>query len=406
MADQRPQAPILAIVTGHLTPYRIAFHKRLAAEIPELQLATLVTKYRTGPWINPSVPEIGTVLFDPTSPPGEDVSMVLDRGGRSLAQHLRHEWATARTLWAWLEQHRPAAVVCGGYDELPSLNALRWANKRGVPVFLWTDSNVHGDLATGARRAVKNVYVPRVCSRYTGILVCGTAGRRFFHRYGVQDDRLFVMPVEPDYAAIENMPPSRIAELAGSLGLDPARRRIVCCCRLIPVKRVDLVIDAFHAIAGERPDWDLVIVGKGESQPALEQRASHLLSHRIKFVGFQDTAAIAAIYRSSHALVLASDYEPWALVVNEAAAAGLAIIASDRVGAAYELVKNDVNGRMFPAGDLRALTQAMRDCTAEPANSRMRGASLAEIARWRAQADPVQGMRAALARAGLPLKAV
>jgi len=92
MSEQRP---ILAIVSGHLTPYRIAFHRRIAAEIPELRLATLITKYRTGPWINPDVPDIGTVRFDTQPPPGIEASMVIDRGGRSVLGHILHELRTA-----------------------------------------------------------------------------------------------------------------------------------------------------------------------------------------------------------------------------------------------------------------------------------------------------------------------
>jgi glycosyltransferase involved in cell wall biosynthesis len=178
--------------------------------------------------------------------------------------------------------------------------------------------------------------------------------------------------------------------------------RVLCFCLLIPIKRVDLVIDAFAAVADERPEWDLIIVGKGESQPELERRAGGLLAaRRVRFLGFQDTAGVAAIYRRSHAMVLASDYEPWALVVNEAAAAGMAIVASDRVGAAYELVKNGENGFVFPAGDLARLTQCVRE-VADPARIEgMRSASLREIARWRREADPVAGLRGALRAAGV-----
>lgn len=405
-APQHPARPILAVITGHLTPYRIAYHRRIAAEIPELQLSTLVTKYRTGPWVNPDVAEIGTVLFDREPPPGALTSMILDRGGRSRSQHLSHELGTAKRVWSWLQQHRPAALVCGGYDELPVLNALRWAGRRSVPAFLWTDSNVHGDMATGLRRLAKNVYVPRITARYSGILVCGTAGRKFFHRYGVPDEKLFIMPVEPDYAAIERMPDVEADQIAHTLGLEPVRKRLVCCCRLIPVKRVDLVIDAFRTLAAERPDWDLIIVGKGEARSDLEVRAGSLLAdRRVRFLGFQNTAGLAAIYRRSHALVLASDYEPWALVVNEAATAGMAIIASDRVGAAYELVKSGTSGFVFPAGNVGALTDCLRGVTDPTRTDTMRAASHAQILRWRREADPIRGLRTALHARGI-LKSV
>lgn len=399
-ADRRP---VLAIVTGHLTPYREHFHRRIAAELPELRLATLVTKHRTGPWVNRANAEIGTAMLDPTPPPREPVSMAVDRGGRSRVGHVAHELGTARRTWKWLDEHPVAAVVCSGYDELPNLWALRWANRRRVPVLMWSDANVHGDLASGVRRLVKNIYVRRVTARFSGLLVCGGVGKRFFNRYGVSDERLFVMPYEPDYAMIRDLSGAQVEAAAAKLGLAPGRLRMVCCCRLIPVKRVDLVIGAFAGIASERPEWDLVIVGMGEERERLEAAVPEPLraDGRVRFLGFQDQATVAAVYRASHAMVLASDYEPWALVINEACAAGLAIVASDRVGAAYELVRDGVNGRVVPAGNAAALTDAMRGVTDGANLEAMRAASTERLAEWRRTADPIAGLRAALAACGV-----
>lgn len=395
--------PIFAIITGHLTPYRIAFHTRVAQEIPELRLATLVTKYRTGPWVNPDIPEIGTVMLDPEPPPREATIMEIDYGGRTKPQHVRHEFGTANRLWKWLEQNRPTAILCPGYDELPLLYAVRWAKKHGVPVFMSSDANIHGDLATGWKRRVKNIYVPRILRRFDAILVCGRMGKAFFRRYGVPDDKMYLMPLEPDYSVIENMTHEREQELCSALRLDPARKRIVVCCRLIPLKRVDLVIEAFKAIATQRPEWDLVIVGRGELQPGLEDQSGELLTQgRIKFLGHQDTERVAAVYRASHVLVLASNREAWALVVNEACCAGMAIVVSDRVGAAYELV-SPTNGRVFPSENLEALAQALREATDTSLLEGMRQASRKSIEIWRREADSISGLRGAMARFGIPV---
>ena len=86
------------------------------------------------------------------------------------------------------------------------------------------------------------------------------------------------------------------------------------------------------AIATERPEWDLVIVGRGELQPGLEQQSGEFVRQgRIRFLGHQDTERVAAIYRGSHVLVLASNREAWALVVNEACCAGMAIVVSTAI---------------------------------------------------------------------------
>lgn len=400
--DSLDTRPLLAIVSGHLTPYRIVLHRRIAAELPEIRLASLVTKHRTGPWVNPIVPEIGTVMLDPEPPPSrEATNMTLDFGGRSRSRHLLHELGTARRTAAWLEANRPAAVLCAGYDELPLLWAMRWARKRGAALFLAGDSNIHGDFARGLKLAMKRLYVGRVGRMCNRILVCGSAGRAFFRKYGVPDEKIAVMPLEVDYGLIEGMTPDRVRQVASTLGLAEGRRRIVVCCRLIAVKRVDMVVDAFRAIAADRPEWDLVIVGKGELQGALETRCGELLRlGRARFLGFLDGERVAAIYRSSDVLALASDYEPWALVVNEACCAGMAIVASDRVGAAYELV-TEGNGRMFRSGDLAGLTEALRHVTDTASLGPMREASRRTIGRWRREHDAVEALRSALRETGV-----
>lgn len=385
--------PLLAIVTGHLPPYREHFHRRIVREMPEIRLATLITKYKSGPWVNPVNAEVGAVAFETASP-----------AIAGMGEKLLHERAKARRVVRWLDEHRPKAVLSIGYDELPNLHAVRWARRRGVPALLWADSNDRGDLATGLKRLVKNIYVPWICRRFARVLVCGSAGEAFFRRYGVADAKMGRMPVEPDYGLIETMDGARAEVLARETGVnaDPERRRLVCCCRLVREKRVDLVIESFRAIAGERPTWDLLIVGEGPFRGDLERRSADLrAAARVRFLGFQDQEHVTGIYRSSHALVLASDYEPWALVINEAAAAGMAIVASDRVGAAYELVRDRVNGRIVRSGDGAALTDALRDVTTEGVAAQYGAASVERIAAWRREADPIAGLRAALRGAGI-----
>jgi glycosyltransferase involved in cell wall biosynthesis len=134
----------------------------------------------------------------------------------------------------------------------------------------------------------------------------------------------------------------------------------------------------------------------------MQDRVPADLKSRVCFTGFMDDqAAVSSLYRLSDILVLPSDYEPWALVINEAAAAGLAIVSSDIVGAAAELVRDGVNGRLFPPGDLPALTRCLLEITAPAKIDAAKSASATVLADWRARGDPVNGLRQAMKKAGV-----
>jgi glycosyltransferase involved in cell wall biosynthesis len=213
---------------------------------------------------------------------------------------------------------------------------------------------------------------------------------------------VFYYPYEPDYDQIRRLPPDAVEAVARRFGLAPERRRIVYSGRLAAEKRVDLLIAAFVALAADRPDWDLLVIGDGPLRAALAAGVPENLAPRVTWAGFvDDQETVGAMYRACHVLVLPSDYEPWALVVNEAVAAGLAVVCSNVVGAAAELVVDGVNGRLFPPGDLVALTAGLRDVTTPATLDAMRAAAYGVLADWRRRGDPINGLRSALALSGI-----
>ncbi|MFN0134398.1 MAG: glycosyltransferase [Phycisphaerales bacterium] len=380
--------PLVAIVANVQTPYRVHLHRRIVREMPEIRLASVYTHDQPDqPWKSAEFAEINPVPFGQGQP-------VIEQGKPKWA---RADWAKGGRIMRWLRDNDARAVVVGGYNDLTRLRLIFACRRAGIPCFVTADSNIHGDFATGFRRIVKSALVNAVVRRATGLMPCGTLGVRYFERYGGDPTRMFFFPYEPDYDLIRDLAADRTRDVRARYRLDPARRRAVVCARLIHVKRVDLAIDAFSVIAGERPDLDLVVIGDGPLRESLAARVPATLRHRVIFTGFiGDQAVISAIYRGSHLLLCPSDYEPWAVVLNEAAAAGLAIIASDVVGAAAELVRDNVNGHTFPVGNLAALTDHLRRATDAPTLDRLRAGSTTVLAAWRDRGDPVQGLKKAL----------
>lgn len=389
-ADHRP---LLAVIANVLTPYRLHVHRRITREIPEIRLASLFTHDQPDqPWEKQATPEINPISFGADQP----VSKTATR------EYLRHDWQKATRIIAWLKENNASAVALGGYNDITRLRLIRWCRQAGIPCMLYADSNIHDDHAAGLKRLVKNLYVGWIVRNLAAVMPCGTAGARYFARYGASPDRTFFFPYEPDYDLIARLPDSTIQQTAQDLNLSPDRRRLILCCRLIDVKGVDHAIDAFARIADERPEWDMLIIGEGPLRATLEARVPESLRPRVRWLGFiGEQSRVSAIYRNSDVLVQASHFEPWAVVLNEAAAGGLAIVSSNIVGAAAELVREGVNGHLFPAKNVDALTDALRKTTDPGRIDTLKAGSAAVLADWRRRGDPISGLKHALRAVGV-----
>ena len=385
--------PAIAIVSNSQTPYRLHLHRRIAAEIPQIKLWSVYThEISNSDWGFEAPPEIGPISFGP----GERSD------DQSKPTRALHEWRKAGRIIRWMVEQNIRFVVMMGYNDAGRLRLIRWCRKRSIPCFVFGDSNIRGDFARGLKAVIKKIIVGTIIRNLSGVFACGSLGREYFKKYGAADEDIFYFPYEPDYTLMQHPRPESIALVKEKLSLNPARHRIVYSGRLAPVKRVDLLIEAFLAIALDRRDWDLLIVGDGPLMTPLKMKVPPLFRSRVTWAGFvSDPATLSAIYHCCDVLVLPSDYEPWALVINEAVAAGLVVVCTDVVGAAAELVRDGVNGRVFPPGDEPKLAEALADVTTAHRLSAMQAAAPAVLADWRERGDPVAGLRAAMKHVGV-----
>jgi glycosyltransferase involved in cell wall biosynthesis len=391
--DLRSGAPRVAILTNSFTPYRIFLHQRIATEVPEVELWSLAThsnSYRR--WTQtPLPPAIRAVEFGKGQPTNEQTQL----------RFSAREWSKAGRIIRWLEEHQPSAVFCQGCGDVGRLRTLRWCHRQRIPCFLSGDCNIRGDLCRGLKRLVKGAVFRQAVAWAYGTMPCGRYGREIFERYGAAAKPTFFFPFVPDIELFMNPPEDAVAFARRSFGPN-LRRRILFSARMAPAKRPDLAIKAFVAIADERPDWDLVMAGDGVRRHELEASVPACLRDRVIWTGFvDDSRQLAGVYANCDVLLLPSDKEPWGVVVVEAAAAGLAIVASDVVGTVPELVHTGRNGAVFPAGNLMELIAALLRVSDCRQIDQLKTESRAAVREWLIEADPVKGFRTALAACGV-----
>jgi len=388
--DDRPG---LAIIANCMTPYRANLHRLIAEGIPELKLHTLITHGPADFSWNMEVPEsIHASYF----------SLPNDSPTASPFRWPFREWRKGRRLIDYLQEHRVQSVICFGYRYLSYLRVMRWCDRTKVALFYNNDSNIRTERhLTPLRQFGKSLIYAWWLPKIDGVMSMGELGDQFFLKYGARPDRLYRLPYWPDYERYSRVDKRELDSFRAKFGLHAGRKYLLFTGRLVPFKRVDLLLDAFIAIARTRPDWDLLIVGDGRLREDLKQRVPDALEHRVIWTGFLEESECAVAYHAAEVLVLPSDVEPWALVIQEALAAGRTVVASDAVGAAHELVKDRQNGRIFPMGDLNALENALLEVTDSDRLQGFQENSRAILAAWREKINPVNELRRALGDAGV-----
>lgn len=385
--------PRVAVIANAPAPYRLAQHTRIVRELPEVELLTVFKhEHNNSPWKNPLPEEINPVVF------GRGERMTEKNKGLNALK----QWGRGGALIGFLKRHEVDLVVITGYNDLGLLRTIRWCTSAGVPCFMFNDSNKYGDRAKGPAKAFKKLYVPFVLKSLTGLMPCGRNGVDYYRPYGFPGGPAFYMPHEPAYGLIDEVTDDFVAEKRAEHGLRDDLKYINYCARMVNVKRPDLLVDAFAKIAGERPGWGVCFVGGGELLEPMRERVPVELRDRVVFAGFVDGSKnVLGLYKACEIHCLPSSYEPWAAVIPEAAAAGLAIVSSHVVGAAAECVRDDVNGYLFESGDADDLARKLLWATDDANLERLQAGSAEVIRDWRTRGDPVDAVRRACEMTGV-----
>lgn len=335
----------VAVVTPIPTPYRDPFWSVFAG-IPETELTVyyLAAGKPDRPW---------TAGWQ-----RDYVSEVLP--GRNL---LRWRGADQSCYWnsgvtRRLSEGHFDALIVAGYNHPTLLAAIRWAVKSKTPYFLMCESHLRSPRSWWKQR-LKRPFVEWIVRRSAGVLPTGKFAADYLAEYGAPRETMTPCPNIPDVVRIE----SEVSKLRRSQASTAppklaGRPLILFVGRLIPKKRAELVIRAFHGIQA-RTEAGLVIVGDGPLRAGLEELVDELgLTERVHFSGFLQPDEVLGWYAVASVFVLPSS-ETWGVVVIEALAAGVPVVVSDEVGCHPDVVGDPALGTVVPARSESALGEAL-----------------------------------------------
>jgi glycosyltransferase involved in cell wall biosynthesis len=245
------------------------------------------------------------------------------------------------------------ALVVGGYAVFAEQAAIAYARLTHTPFLLHVESHL-GKPRRNAVTRVKSLVLPHVVGAAAAGLAVGTAARRYLEAYGLGGDRIYTFPNTIDVQAY--------AQAAAAVRADAAevrRRRalperfLLFVGRLVEAKGIPELLRAHAALGTDAPS--LLVAGEGPLEDVVAAAPNTVV------LGFQEQRALIELYTLADALVVPSRDEPWGVVVNEALACGTPVVATDAVGAATDLIRDGIDGRVVTAGNVGALTAALRD---------------------------------------------
>ncbi len=292
-----------------------------------------------------------------------------------------------------------------GYSTVNALHGMLAAKSLGIPVLVRAESWLSDRERSGLKLAAKRLFFNGLMELLDGAMPIGTLNYAYWRHYLGRSFPLSLMPYAVDNAYFQQRSReslSRRAQLLDELKLDAGRPVILFASKLQRRKRCEDLLEAYTRLslgAGIEPHPYLVIVGDGEERAALEAQAKASGSNGIRFCGFRNQSELPRFFDLATVFVLPSRHEPWGLIVNEVMNAGRAVIVSDEVGCQPDLITDGVEGCVFPAGNVEALTGALRRVLATPETAILMGQrGLERIQQWSFEED-IRGLRQAIAHA-------
>ncbi len=282
-----------------------------------------------------------------------------------------------RGLAPALDRARPDVIVCGGYGYLANWQALGWARRHKRPVFLWSESNQQDQ-----RRGMPHVEMlkRRFVAACSGFVVPGKSAAAYVTSFGVPDERIFVAPNAVDnafFAREASAARSCVFEMRRQFGLP--EHYFLYVGRMVFSKGIFDLLDAYSQLPSElRARVGLLFVGDGVDQPELEARARAIHSGTVRFAGFAHREQLAVYYALAETLVFPTHTDPWGLVVNEAMACGIPIVATDAGGCVVDLVQDGWNGYVVPKNDPGKQAEALAKVAGSPKLNTEMGARSAQ----------------------------
>jgi len=194
------------------------------------------------------------------------------------------------------------------------------------------------------RNLIAHTAIRRFANRCHGVIVPTESAEEYLRVIGVTSP-IFVHPTGIDFDRFCKPAPEAVAALRREHGITAQERVLISVSRLSREKNIDFLIAAIDELQrrSDQP-FRCLIIGEGDEHERLQEHIEALgLAGRVTLVGAVPPGAIAHYYQLGDLFAFASKSETQGMVILEAMAAGLPVVAV-RSSGIDDVVNNESNG--------------------------------------------------------------
>jgi len=272
-------------------------------------------------------------------------------------------------------------IVEGTFGVLTNLFLLIVRRMKQVPSIYWT-AGWDNPTIKGGRAQLKSILIRLFLKMADGAIAYGSSARNYLVAHGISESKIIVAQNTIDVETImaeRSLWMQRGKELRRII-VKNEDNLIVYIGHMAALKRVDVLIRAFHLLRQQYDNMALVIVGDGEQMPVLKHYTDLHHIPDVYFVG-EIVEGVESYFAAGDVFVLPG---VGGLAINQAMALGLPVIATVADGTQNDLIVQGENGYILPVDDVDALSGAILDILTTPGRRKSMGQRSLEIIQERA----------------------
>ena len=249
-------------------------------------------------------------------------------------------------------------IIIGGYGLPLMQQAIILCKLFKKKYILWTDGAI----------LKEEIFIVRVLKKFlignaTWYITTGIKGKEHLIHYGVNPKKISLIPLTGDTDILhENCIKFKESQNYLKLKNDLQLKRnvLITVAEIIEAKGIWELIKAFEILKKENNGISLLLIGDGKLMGKVKEYIKEKQLKDIVLTGFIQPNEIYKYYSLGTIFVLATHYDHWGLVINEAMSCQLPVITTNMACASYELVKDDYNGFIVNAMDVEAIVEKIK----------------------------------------------